>query len=433
MGPFHYDYSQTMMMKMGIGLPDNKGGCILYNSFSDALEKIKKIDALTLGAPKIIYLVGWQYQGHDDKYPAFFEVNEAAKRPEDATALESLIWLVEEAKKYHTVVSYHINLSDAYPDSPLWEEYLKNDLILKNSFGKPKATGTWNGRTAYQVRFAKEYQTGFFQKRIDRLLALLPVQQAATVHVDAFFVRKGRGTSIVEEKEYRRKMIDYFGRKGIDVTSEFIYRERRSGLRLHFGKSDVIGLIPAFWNLVMTQNDYLRYSPQVVAGGKLNLDLQRDKDLQYLFYGNTAGEDCFHNCENWETMFLKEFALGSVPYFFLNQFTPEQVTGKGKKRIAAFSGGVRTAIQGRKIMRNGICLKEEETLCLPLAWRPGSWFAWSAQAGTKEIHVPFSEAVISEITPEGTKFLARQKTQGGKLRLNFAGGAAYEITQGVQV
>jgi hypothetical protein len=49
--------------------------------------------------PQVLYLTGWQYNGHDSKYPAWEEVNEALKRDEDATALESLRWLISEARK----------------------------------------------------------------------------------------------------------------------------------------------------------------------------------------------------------------------------------------------------------------------------------------------------------------------------------------------
>lgn len=427
MNSYTYDYSRTLMMKIDIGLPDNKGGCKLFNSFEQALEKIKIADALTLGAPKIIYLVGWQYNGHDDKYPAFFEVNEAAKREQDKTALDSLLWLIKEAKKYHTVISFHINLSDAYPDSPLWETYLENNLILLNAFGRPKKTGVWNGRTAYQVRFAEEYKSGFFQKRVDKLFELLPIKELGTVHVDAFFVRKGRSTTISEEKKYRRKMIEYFRAKGVDVTSEFIYRERRNGLRLHFGKSDVIGLIPAFWNLAMSQGDYLKYPPQLLAGGKLNHNIQTDHDLEYLFYGNTTGESEFDASENWENEFLKSFALGAVPYFFLNQHKAERVTGRGKKRKAYFSDNVRTEIEGKKIFKNEACLKEDETLCIPIAWREGSWFAYSSVKNVKTFELPFSDVEIFRITPQGVELFEKRKLENGKITLEFSAGAAYEI------
>jgi hypothetical protein len=53
---------------------------------SKALDVIRRIDNQTLGIPKIIYLVGWQYNGHDSKYPAWFGGNETLKRPQDANS-----------------------------------------------------------------------------------------------------------------------------------------------------------------------------------------------------------------------------------------------------------------------------------------------------------------------------------------------------------
>ena len=76
---------------------------------------------MSLGMPKIVYLVGWQYLGHDSKYPAWDSVNESLKRECDKTAKDSLLWLMEEGFKYNTTVSLHINIQDAYRDSPLWD------------------------------------------------------------------------------------------------------------------------------------------------------------------------------------------------------------------------------------------------------------------------------------------------------------------------
>lgn len=426
MRKFRFDYSQTMMMKLDIGIPDNKGGCKLFCTFEQALDKIKKIDALTLGAPKIIYLVGWQYSGHDDKYPAFFEVNEQAKRPCDKTALDSLLWLIESAKQYHTTVSLHINLSDAYPDSPLWDAYIQNDLILRDFRGALKVTGTWNGRKAYQVRFKAEYESGFFQKRVDMLLHRIPLDKIGTVHVDAFFVRRGKNTSIRTEKEYRRKMIEYFMEQGVDVTSEFIYREWPCGYRSFWGKSDIVGLIPAIWHLRMTQRDYLRYPPQLLAGGKLNMDLQWDRDLQYLFYGNTHGEDCFF-AEDRPAEFTEKFALGSVPYLFLNRCRLQKITGFGKKRQAWFSNGVVTRIADKSITENGMLLKQEDTLCIPLAWKKDTYYAWSKSGGTKSLSVCGKSAEVFEVTENGPVLLDKIQISGGTVLLEMKPGAGYAI------
>ncbi|MDY3894777.1 MAG: hypothetical protein SOZ74_00610 [Candidatus Fimenecus sp.] len=78
---FNYDYSQCIVMKLGMAVPyrENLGKSKVLLTFDEALDYIKKIDNITQGITKIYYLVGWQYLGHDDKYPDFFEVNEALK------------------------------------------------------------------------------------------------------------------------------------------------------------------------------------------------------------------------------------------------------------------------------------------------------------------------------------------------------------------
>jgi len=63
---FQHDYSQTLVMKLFMSVPDGRGGTKVSNTVETAIDIIKKVDYLSLGAPKIIYLVGWQYNGHDD-------------------------------------------------------------------------------------------------------------------------------------------------------------------------------------------------------------------------------------------------------------------------------------------------------------------------------------------------------------------------------
>ncbi len=88
--PWIHRYDQTLTMKVMVALKKPSGGTDVQLSPDQTLEVIKKIDSLTLGIPKIIYLVGWQYDGHDSKYPAFFEANAGLKRAQDASALDSL-------------------------------------------------------------------------------------------------------------------------------------------------------------------------------------------------------------------------------------------------------------------------------------------------------------------------------------------------------
>ncbi|MDR2119438.1 MAG: endo-alpha-N-acetylgalactosaminidase family protein, partial [Tannerella sp.] len=124
--PRRHAYHQTFWMKIFLSEVDaelydkvedgrrqgkmrDKGESRVVATFEQALEIIRKTDRLTLGIPKIVYLVGWQYNGHDSKYPAWSEVNPLLKRPQDSTALQSMKWLMDEAFKYNTTVSVHIN------------------------------------------------------------------------------------------------------------------------------------------------------------------------------------------------------------------------------------------------------------------------------------------------------------------------------------
>lgn len=397
-----YDYTRTLMLKLDLAIPEPGGGCRVMCTFDQALEMVKQIDRITPGYQKVIYLVGWQYNGHDDRYPEFFEVNKHLKSPKDATARESLLRLVETAKNYHTVISYHINLSDAYPESALWQEYLDHGLILCGRNGQPKPTGVWNGRKAYQVRLEQEWKSGYFQKRVDRLLELLPIEEAGTIHIDAFFVRRGKSTSIPREKLARRNMIEYFNRRGVEVTSEFIYREWRSGIRVHFGKSDTIGLISAFWNPVFSPRDILRYPAAAVGFGEQCNALTPFQSLEWLIYGNMHGEDLLHPEDSeWPQKFLKRFITYTVPHYYLNQFTRLKIKGIGKSIRLLHSDGVVSFAREKRIEQNGCVLKCGNDLCLPEAVRSGSYLAYSETGGEQVWHVAGRTARVYRLTADG--------------------------------
>ena len=425
-----YDYTHTLMLKLCLAVPDPQIGCKVYCTFDEALETVKQIDRMTPGYTKVIYLVGWQYNGHDDRYPEFFEVNPKLKRPQDTTALDSLLRLVEESKKYNTVISYHINISDAYQESQLWPEYIANDLIVCGHNGKPKVTGVWGGRKAYQVRLAQEWESGCFKKRVDRLLALLPIEEAGTIHIDAFFVHKGKNTSVAREKAARRKMIEYFNSRGVEVTSEFIYRERNSGLRLHFGKSDTIGLIAAFWNPVLSPRDILKYPASLVGFGEQCKALTPFKQLEWLIYGNLHGEDILLKRDDpaWKQTFLKRFMTYTVPHYYLNQFARKSIKGMGNSMRLYHEGGVVSFVDGHRIERDGKVLKHGNELCLPEAIRPNSYLAYSESGGEQTWYLDGKTARVRRLSPDGaSESYDTVPVVNGAIRYRAQPESAYQI------
>ncbi len=376
---FKHDYSQTLVMKMLISIPDIDGGTKVFCDLDKALALIKQTDNLTLGAPKIIYLVGWQYRGHDDLYPAFFEVNPALKRPGDASARESLLWLMEEAKKYHTTVSLHINMTDAYDNSPLWNEYVENDLISKNEDGSLMVIGNYNNKKAYQINYRNEWKKGYAQMRIDKLLELLPaLKESGTIHIDAWIARESKGynETIEIEREYQKKICQYWRTRGIDISSEWVM-------------DYMTGLVPHYWHFNhRTQEDYLKIPANVLTGTHMNPDLKKsDFDLEFLFGTSMYGEGLFPNERNkytdnqWEALFARDFYLNFLQYYYLNQLKRLRVEGELKNRIAYFSNNVKVSVADSSVYENNRLLRSGNTLCFPVLWNNKNTLAAYSEKG----------------------------------------------------
>ena len=430
---YRYDYTKTMMMKLGLAYPeptDTSKSHVLM-TFEQALECIKKIDAMTPYITKIYYLVGWQYNGHDDKYPDFFEVNKALKRKEDKTARDSLIWLYEEAKKYNSVVSLHINFNDAYEDAPSFELFKKNNALIRKKNGKPDPIEKYNGKACYKTCFKGYWESGLFKKQIDKLIELLPfLPECGTVHVDNFqcYHNYAPCVTIAEMQDYRRKMIDYVHEKGIDITSEFTYKEDESlpnkpflGIpRDHHSKTpmDTVGLIPAsWWCARMTRRELIEIPPQLYTGG-----IYRNKIWDKYLYGNMHGEDIVKvDDNNWEQKFLNEFATVQVPYHFLCTKKRLGIKGFLFTEKCIFSDGVVSSYINRKITQNGDVLKENGTLFMPYVHKENCYFAYS-QKGDKRswsINKNAESVNVNEITPSSVVYRENIKVKDGILDLKI--------------
>ncbi len=376
---FNHDYSQTVVMKIGLSIPDGKGGSRVFNTFENALEIIEKADKLSIGVPKIVYLVGWQYNGHDDKYPAFFEVNEALKRTEDSSGRESLLWLMREARKYNTIVSLHINMTDAYDDSPLWDEYVEKDMISKTPNGNLMVIGNYNNRKAYQINYKNEWECGYSKMRIDRLLELLPpLKEAKTIHIDAWISRESKGhyESAITEAKYQQRILKYWNDQGIDVTSEWVM-------------DYMIGKIPFAWHFnAFSQENYIEYPANIYTGSGLNKDLEyTDFGLGFLFGKSMYGENVFPRLNDnpgdtaWQQKFVEEFFSNCLQYFYLNKLKRLKVEGEGNNRVAYFSENVKVSLADSSVYQNSRLLRSGNTLCFPVLWKNDNSLAAYSEKG----------------------------------------------------
>jgi hypothetical protein len=407
--PWIHRYDQTLTMKLMLAKKKASGGTNVLLNFDQAMTVIKKIDSLTLGMPKIIYLVGWQYDGHDSKYPAFFEVNAGLKRAQDATALDSLKWIMREAQRYHTTVSVHINLRDAYKNSPLWQEYVDHDLLIRGSDGKLVQGEIWDGDQSFQVCYTREWDAGYTQSRLNRLLALLPIEDAGTIHIDAFHTGEctAQGITREQETETQKKIFRFLRDRNVDVTSEFL-----SDFRI----DPLVGLQPmAWWFRRQELRDYLVRPASLYTGGV-------DETLGGQLFGTSMhGEDIAQKDPERLPDFLREFCLQTVPWYYLNRHDRLRVELTPEWSEAYFSGDVVTRVDqtGKvTISERGRVLRDDNNILFPALWREdSSLIAYSAEGyADRRWELPpdwkgVTEVKTAEVTMSGLQ-------PGGSLRVS---------------
>ena len=452
MGPnyrWNYDYGKTLWMKMYLAEPDFPNHCSrVFITFPQALDIIRAVDNLTAGVPKILYLVGWQGLGHDDCYPEMEIVNEALAWPGEP-ARDSLWKLFEEAKKYHTVVSFHGNLADAYDATPCFPALAAGDGVVKDKTGTPAVIEVFNGRNAYKVSYKGYYESGLFRKNWDRFCEVTPVREAGTVHLDNFCIAQSLNprTSVEDEDTARNKMLDYIASLGIDVTTEYTYREldwradspehpiRRfyaTGIdplpegRFEDAPLRTLGRIPAsWWTSGMTMEDCMRIPPSLYSGhltGHGQLDV---------FYGTMHGEDIWRTYGNdpkdWAPEFTRQFCMLQAPYAYLNRFERQRYTEEDGGYTVYFSQGVTSSGKDGRITKNGAVLKDGGNVLLPLTDDDNTFIAYAQTGRSGAWDIPdaaFAAADVFLLTPDGSIPRGRAEIVDGKVTLDVPAGAA---------
>jgi len=431
-----HDYSQTLTCKIMLSnsLFDGRfkrkdnGESKVYLNYEQALEVIKKMDKLTLGIPKIVYVVGWQYNGHDSKYPAWFEGNERLKRAEDTSSLESLRWLMKQAMHYHTIVSVHINMFDAYEDSPLWDTYVKNNIIARNADGSLRK-GEWG----YPISYAQEWKTGYAQKRIDSLCKLLPLRDAGTVHIDAFhswppvpvpekngsyrvdLTQKGPISpylkfTLDDETAAQIKIFKYWASKGIDVTSEGVDFLRATAF-------------PGYQHMAWWYGGpehYLKWPASYYCGGQDNSRWGK------LFGTSMHGEDIIDKDPRELTGFKEQFCLQTVIWYYLNRHARLYLLHAKDYDAVQYADGIRTYLSKDeyKVTQGDAILVDNGDMLMPAPWiGKGSLIAYSKNGYASRMWklpkdwVNVKEVKLKRIMLNDTSSVHIEKVENGMLRL----------------
>ena len=434
--PRNHAYHQTLTLKLFMSQAQydgklkrrDNGKSEVFLTCEQALEVIRKIDNLTLGIPKIVYLVGWQYNGHDSKYPAWFEGNERLKRKGDANAMVSLRWLMQEAKRYHTLVSLHINMFDAYDDSPLWDTYVKNNIIARSKDGSLRPC-EWG----WPVDYAQEWKTGFTQKRIDSLCKLLPIAEAGSIHIDAFHtwppnpvfdstgnyhVMLTRGPispalvyTVEDETEAQRNIYRYWASKGIDVTSEGTDFLRATAFE---------GYQPMAW-WFSGLDHYLSWPAWYYCGGMDNSDWGK------LFGTSMHGEEIIKKDPDGLQGFSADFCLKTAVWYYLNRLDRQYLVQGADFKEIGFSGNVQTYLSKDKysISCGKVLLLDNDDVFIPALWMDHPAILCYSRKGyhNRKWRLPedwnTKHVKMYRITVEGNRFLGKAETKSGQISVTL--------------
>lgn len=408
----------------------------IINTFADTLALIREIHRFTAGVPQVCYLVGWQYDGHDSKYPAWGAANHRLKRPEDASPEDSLRWLMREAKRYNAIVSLHINMCDAYESSPLWDEYVRNDLLIRDTDGSLKKGGVWGGEQSYLVSKAREWTSGHAGRRIDALLDMLPIADAGTIHIDVFQPTPSpyHNVSRSDDLAAMAAILDYWRSRGVDVTTEWWHHE-------------LVGKVPMVWHSNFDESSRLRYPPELACGGGSAWNMRADHADRPGGFSKTPEPGCRYE-EAWGESIDGDIARDpaaaadvfytkTLSFIFLNDYRAMRHEITAATYSVDFTDDVRTEIRVAErrltLRQDGRLLIDGPHRFLPAGWRDdGSYIAHSQTGGDTEWALPpawksITQARVTPLWPEsGTPTVV--PIVGSRIVLPLAPQAAALVT-----
>jgi hypothetical protein len=434
---YSHEYHQSFVYKPYLGQKPGK----VHQTFEQVLDTARQVHRMTRGLKQIAYLTGWQYDGHDSKYPAWFEVNHRLGNPKDGDARATFLRVIREAReRYNAYFSVHINMDDAYETSPLWDDYVAHDLLLKDAAGTLIKGGIWDGEQSYLISKTREWQLGLAKQRIDQLLALLPLSEVGTVHIDVFQPNPcpAMGVSYEDEVAAMIAILDYFQSFGIDVTKEWFHH-------------DFAGRVPMVYHLNLDENNRLHYPPSVICGGGPGWNQRQTRHYgtaAWAGYFTAPDAGCRYD-EAWGISIdngaphfghvercMAKFYAQTLPWLFLNERRAIRHIHDEDTYAVHFTDDVTTSVRKADrylTMRQGDRLLLDGTdCCVPAQWRERECIAYSRSGSTRAWALPESWQVsrvqIETIVPDGARQLSELPAPGGRVTLTLQPGEAVWVT-----
>ena len=362
-------------------------------SVRKTLEQIKRIDNVTRGIPKVILLCGWQkfVEGKvtwDTQFPSFVTTDDSFADDSISigpTANDAIRWLMTEAKKYNTLVSFHLDFALVQQHSVLWQKYVDLDLLCRNENGEIKSYGHWEAR----VNLEKEFDAGLFQERMADFFSTFPeVLETGCVHNDWNCADESPWHGYTREDDIaalNRNMAWIRQTYGVDTAGELIVPGSygMQFLALSFNRLDFMRVdqtkVPAYifcggHGGTQTGDEY---TPGALAFPNSSL----------LFGASNQGEFGYNytNDENnpeYENNLFRDFCYSTLPWYYLNRLLRLSFdSNESEYKSVTFSDNVKSLIDENGkvcIKKDGYYIRQGNDIFIPELWKTSlEIMAWS--------------------------------------------------------
>ena len=266
---------------------DRKGGTEEELTFDQVLDRIKEFAAQTDSAAGVMYLLGWQYTGHDTGYPSVAVVNE------NLGGYDHLVNLIREARKYNVNVSFYDNYDDSYPNHPGWDP----DVICRDPQGNLLRGGAWDGEQSYLISSYK-YAVKSGLDRVRFTLNRYPIREAYFIDVLAGGYHGGRKydfnpqspAGAIKNFEGKLMILNEFNKHGLDVATEDF-----TGF--------FVGYVGSFGDIIAFDNVYFKGEEQIPV-------------IPFIYHGKTS----FGMKISSRSFYVRTFLYGQRAQKFTNLF-----------------------------------------------------------------------------------------------------------------
>jgi hypothetical protein len=390
-------------------------------NLAQSKEIIDYIKNITDGIPQIIYLVGYQYDGHDTGYPAFDKLN-----PRMGTS-EELYALSKYCDSINSVLSIHNNMCDAYKGN----KYFSPDIMATDYDGSPMFWEIF-ADSAFHTSHYKDVKTGMIFKRLDELFKIFPIHRS--IHFDAMRVTNcnpawEKDTIGVLEEYYLglKPIAEWFRQKGVLITTE-----TQNG-----NPVDLSTIAVGMWTYFRLIFEYKQiYHGKIVGGGIPEFDAP----LQYSAgMGNSITQDFSYKPYKGHLDFqtnkahMKEIVyLSSILYqFLLTKEMLEVNRNDGGYRIR-FSDDVVSVYDGKtahlKVTWKDMVIAEDGERFVPTH---GGIYAYSQKGADREWLLPEGfrnvKLKVYELTGSGKKEFTGYSVSGDKIRIKLTANQSVKI------